>query len=921
MTQEEILEQFDERYQKSWDLAKRQLNRSALKCAMEAKRLAKTHRLLMPYILSCFSITNISQSLFETDIGIDNAMEIIALVESEEKARKFQNDFDQDHYDYTVHWVSACGYDNLAKHTASKYGYNSPFVHGAVDDGIHVCRRTGKLECVDCFREYATDICLASADYEMGEHHARLCATSTARDNIEQEENRKHIGYRNLVMLSLSQGQLGAALEMLEESFSTASAYHDALDANIVSGVYAERLFWLLGRETELSQYLAEHGLPDGIPAIPSQDENPGLFLMKTINEALILVCEKKPLDAAKMLEQMERYLLARENLHHWFDMRVQRLAALLFAKELGLEFSETEWSRLAEELRHRASHAHQWSAILSLDAMLDGRVRLNPLGIPFPIDLGRFATPGTPKSAAVMQMVLPLVEKTPESQSNTEKPASKEQERTPLEIEAASWYGELDSLWNELEMHRREQEWKGTDLPFPKQEELDRKEAELYEKIMQWTPESKADEQGTPLSDLDFLGLYHQLHRLTLLKNPDYIKEVWNRLQSFQRKFPERGRVLASLAFHALMYRLHAEQVSVEPESLGLPTKSELEQMVSKAFEFDPNRVGVATTAGLIYRTHENSREAQRYFTRACQLDRLNDYATVSLAELYKEGDRPKDAIATIDVYLRAGGRHPGLLWEGMNLAFWNSAAQQFLLYYDLYRQQQDFNPAIETMRIGALVQSEKYDEAEKSLDALDEYLEEPARDRLFAHALCRARSQRDDWRQAFEQALQTREDSPTESLLGNAWDPCEPLWEFVATLPETDSHRIEFEQFLFQRNLVPQSLFIPDRPESEDESDGDDDNTEEIQKDVYLCIVRQPLDPTIQAYAGWKKIPLTDSTYLANWYVIADNETEAMQLALQSQSRCYPLDATAVKCEEVDTIFSDRSQTFIQGIRYPEE
>lgn len=155
MDNDQLLEQFEELYKKYTDFEHRQLDRSAMKGAIEAKRFAKLHRLLTPYLRTCLSITDNAQTIFEAEIGTDNAMEIIALVESEEKARKFQQDFDIERDQYTSCYICACAYHSLATHTAMRCGYNSKAVHGAIDDGIHVCRRMGMLECIDYFRDFA----------------------------------------------------------------------------------------------------------------------------------------------------------------------------------------------------------------------------------------------------------------------------------------------------------------------------------------------------------------------------------------------------------------------------------------------------------------------------------------------------------------------------------------------------------------------------------------------------------------------------------------------------------------------------------------------------------------------------------------------------------------------------------------------
>ncbi|MCA9071683.1 MAG: hypothetical protein KDA84_22305, partial [Planctomycetaceae bacterium] len=147
--------------------------RSSSRISRELRRFAKTEKQIIPYLHANFYLMNDAQSLLDVETGIEVAVDTIAFLESEEKARKLQPDLPEDHYYHTVSWMSSCAYDNLATHTAEKEGYNSDGVHDCINDGIQVCRRTGKLECVTCFREYATDVYRAADDLDMALHYAR----------------------------------------------------------------------------------------------------------------------------------------------------------------------------------------------------------------------------------------------------------------------------------------------------------------------------------------------------------------------------------------------------------------------------------------------------------------------------------------------------------------------------------------------------------------------------------------------------------------------------------------------------------------------------------------------------------------------------------------------------------------------------
>ena len=189
----------------------RGLHRSSQRIAREVRQLAKSEGRVIEYLNGSFHLMNNAQSLLEPHFGIEVAIDSIALLESSEKARLIQPDLPEDRYQYTVGWMSACSYDNLAKHIAERDGYNSDGVHDCITDGIQVCRRTGKLDCVSCFREYATDVYKASDDLEMALHHARAVEQSAPRD--QSNNDRRWVGAKDQIAIHLLQGQLDAAFD------------------------------------------------------------------------------------------------------------------------------------------------------------------------------------------------------------------------------------------------------------------------------------------------------------------------------------------------------------------------------------------------------------------------------------------------------------------------------------------------------------------------------------------------------------------------------------------------------------------------------------------------------------------------------------------------------------------------------------
>ncbi|MCA9033444.1 MAG: hypothetical protein KDA66_21695, partial [Planctomycetaceae bacterium] len=141
-----------------------------MRIAREATRTAKTHGLAIHYMRGLFDQMRFGHALLDPKPIREAAVELIALLNDEEQARRIQPDLDEGMYHWVCSWMSSCAYDNLAEATGMVSGYNSDGMHECIADGIQICRQTGKLECIQCFREYASDVYLASDDQEMVRH-------------------------------------------------------------------------------------------------------------------------------------------------------------------------------------------------------------------------------------------------------------------------------------------------------------------------------------------------------------------------------------------------------------------------------------------------------------------------------------------------------------------------------------------------------------------------------------------------------------------------------------------------------------------------------------------------------------------------------------------------------------------------------
>ncbi len=329
--------------------------RTASRLAAEIKRKARAARRLKPYVWALHTLTNQSASLLDPEQGRESAVELIAVLESEDRARQIQPDLDMAEYESLVSWVSSCAYDNLGRATAASRGYNSEGVHGAVAEGIEVCRRTGKHQCITCFREYATDVFLASDDMQMALHHARH-VMATGRSNPEFD--RRWSGAIEEVRVFTIAGLLDAAEAAARQAWELAATYHSPLRARLWSVPAFETIRLLKG----------EDGPPlglDGLAALdesrPAADEWPMLQLRRDMVSALGSCLRGDCAAAIETLTSWDRRLQERQYLEQWFEVRLRLIAAYRLAGD------DKRADALARQLDSKAREARDWLTLRRL--------------------------------------------------------------------------------------------------------------------------------------------------------------------------------------------------------------------------------------------------------------------------------------------------------------------------------------------------------------------------------------------------------------------------------------------------------------------------------------------------------------------------------------------------------------------------
>ncbi len=139
----------------------------------EGRRLAKREKRLFDYLAFTYTLEENVSTLVKGAMDRDLCVELIGLLEDEDKARAFGPNFDLDHYEYTRSWMLPLIYKSLADVTGEIEGYNSPGMHSCIAEGINVCRQLGNRNGIINFREFAFEVYQAADDLDMALHFAR----------------------------------------------------------------------------------------------------------------------------------------------------------------------------------------------------------------------------------------------------------------------------------------------------------------------------------------------------------------------------------------------------------------------------------------------------------------------------------------------------------------------------------------------------------------------------------------------------------------------------------------------------------------------------------------------------------------------------------------------------------------------------
>ncbi|MFO1040526.1 MAG: hypothetical protein U0941_02015 [Planctomycetaceae bacterium] len=840
--------------------------RTMLRVVHEARRLARVEQKLIPYLMAGFHLMNDSRNVLQPVPGREAAIELITLLESEDSARQFQPNLPEEKYEQTKWWMTACAYDNLAVNTAESNGYNSDGMHQCITDGIQVCRRTGKLQCIACFREYGTDVYIAADDLDMALHHARVGINNTEPG----PHDRRHVGAKDSVRILVLIGQLEPAMEMLDLAWKLSEVYHSPYAGRLDTYSRAVELYHLAGCPERLEKFPKiltqeegeEYDGPDDAVLIePDRDEFPAHFLDRELANSVVASCKGDYEAAAALLQPWDVLLREQKSLTRWFEVRLRLVANARLTGKMSRAVA------LAKPLEEAAKHARDFLTLRRLERLLDEAIPATPLALAGPVTIGPYA------DKTSLERPVDAGESS-SSEGTADGDDAEETPSTPLAETVNSFY-------------MRMMESRGAPDVL----------AGILEDVIAITPDGASDpEDASRLMHIArFVGI-----------DPDHANAIWNWSNAFVQRHPQHATILSMQA------ALAAHLLNLGDESLNdLITHERLEKQFRQSLDLEPNKGDNFARAGSYYLDQENYGEAERCLARGFRLMRTSGQIALKLAEVYSRTDRPRDAVAVLDMALREGCDDPDVAWEAALTAVRVEQYEAALTYLDRFDDLRPGEAWSNHYRACSLLELNRPAEAMSALDREQElnpgltYHVEVQR----ASSLAGMKNV-EEFRTQLEKVLAIPVSSIDYLTANGLQRLYTRLWistsECVAF---DDPAMVQLETRLLELGLAPNEIFIARRAR-QPEVEGD-----KVQ--FYRCIVHQPLDDRWESFPGRLAADEGWESYDIPWGVLAHDEAEAAAMVLEFQGRCYPLPAEVVEVEGDGEDYADKAGVVWQGYR----
>lgn len=859
----EAEQRLEELRQQAGDLIEPAMYRSSFELYGQLRQRAKREQLIYFYVTSVFHQMDQAQYLLEFETMRERAIELISLLESEEQCRKIQPDMPVQLYEAMVYQMSSCAYENLAEATGQMEGYNSEGLQACIADGLHICRQTGKLACVGCFREYSCDVYMSADDAELASHQCSLVLDENAQQS--DRGDRRWLAKKKLAWLAFLEGRTDEAIRLCRQSLELSGAEDVSLklESRLRVMYDLDAMLIVTGKPTELPHdpIAAQH---------PPEGECPAFDLMRALNHALEATVAGDYEAAKATLTDWDRKLQEQRAIHLWFEVRLRLLANCMLAGELK------QAEKLANQLQKRASQAGDWLTLRRLTALQDTDFATSPLAV-----YGQSYNAAGP-TPAVGSPAPSDAEATDEAKSFS---IDADPSETPLAAAVVDFGKRISQV----------------------------SEAHVLEELEVIRKELLALGPAEVEHPLDACALVH-FAGFALADHAD-AEAVWRWANQLVAKFDSESAALSLLADLGNQIRFGPNHEFAETI-----TSERIEPLVRKSLQMENVTPRSYMRAGDHFLADQNHGEAERCYARGFRLDRTIGELALRLANLYRDTDRPRDGLHVLDLCLREGTENPAVAWEAALLAFGLERYEVMVTYLNQFENQAGPQQWTDYYRAIGLIELSKSQEAKEAISREKELLGSDAfhLDVVLASAMVGLNELEGSLRllqRVYATPLYEVEHLTTSGIVGLLRRARWAAERIAAADGNTTADEIlsqgaqlaqDFTTRLLEAGCAPDEIF-----------EEANEVVESTSVNYYRCVILQPLEN------HWDEFPSRFAeqegwdSYLAEWGVLAEDEEQAKKFVLSWQSRCFGVPAEVEDLTLGGEGYMDRPGVVWQGPR----
>ena len=873
------------------DLMESSFCQSAYKLYGELRSRARSEGQLGYYVFGTFFQMTLSQRLLQFETVRERAVELIAIFEDEEQARKIEPSLDLDQYENMIYSMGACAYEVLAEATGALDGYNSEGMQECLTGGIEVCHRIGKLSCIQCFREYACDTHTAADDYELARYHCKQVLNQS--EEFPERGDRRWLAMLRLATMDIFEGQHEAARSKLEKAaeLALATSVNDRPGAQIAVMLERHTLDLIEHREIDpMTQKL--------LGELPPRGECPEYDLDVDLLASIAHIMNQEWNEAEKLLVAWNKKLKQDKAITKWLETGIRLVALFRLRGDLA------KAKRLAVQFEESATKANDWQSIRRLHQILDDWVEVTPLGTVVKNTRTPAALPQAEPSTVATDMEVKI----------TEVDAPKEP--TPL----GPWMDDLTERMNAAGKSAEADSQSKVDTSPFRQELLDRP-------IKDFThPEDIGRSLYlmnfliTPSSDRSAVWKWAN----TLVSSNQDVAYLISLLARLGMTISMLDRLTAELElefgeeaddFDDLMDFDELDDFDDGPDKeRDLPPTSisndRLEQLVRKSLQMEATGVNNNFRGAEVFEYIGNAGEAERCYARAFKLDRTRDDAALALSRIYSETDRLQDALYVLDLCIREGGDSAELLFEAALKAHALTQHELQISFLQKLHERHAPGPWTNYYLSSGLLELKRPQEAMEAIDREVTLFQLEGLHidsvRAAAHAQLGQSSEAANFiRLALSRPLSKINDLTLSGVSG----AFERLITAAKMCPDERELQLQVEQKMLVAGIATESYF---------ESLRSDEKPCDLF--LYQCYISQPLDAAWSESDGCLPDQSEWQNYIAQWGVLARDTAEAEEQALHWQAKCYSLEGVLVDIDSSDESLHDRPGIAFQGPRFPE-